>query len=125
MLKKLKSTFVMLGECIRMSMSNILGNKVRSFLTILGIMIGVTAVIALITAIIIKSSKKKNWSRYLQSSVYNVSGAARVSNFRVAREDAQKSLALWPTTLSSCCLTSLLPELTLLPFKTSKTLWLT
>lgn len=51
MLKKLKSTFVMLGECIRMSMSNILGNKVRSFLTILGIMIGVTAVIALITTV--------------------------------------------------------------------------
>lgn len=51
MLKKLKSTFVMLGECIRMSMNNIMGNKVRSFLTILGIMIGVTAVIALITTV--------------------------------------------------------------------------
>ena len=51
MLKKLKSTLVMLGECIRMSMNNIMGNKVRSFLTILGIMIGVTAVIALITTV--------------------------------------------------------------------------
>lgn len=51
MLKKLKSTFIMTGECVRMSLNNIMGNKVRSFLTILGIMIGVTAVIALITTV--------------------------------------------------------------------------
>ena len=41
----------MLGECFRMSLSNILGNRVRSFLTVLGILIGVTAVIALITTV--------------------------------------------------------------------------
>jgi len=41
----------MLRECISMSLSNILSNRVRSFLTILGILIGVTAVIALITTI--------------------------------------------------------------------------
>jgi len=41
----------MLGECVKMSISNIMGNRVRSFLTILGIMIGVTAVIALITTV--------------------------------------------------------------------------
>lgn len=51
MLKKLRKTFVMLKECISMSMSNILGNRMRSFLTVLGILIGVTAVIALITTI--------------------------------------------------------------------------
>ena len=51
MLKKLKSVLIMTGECIRMSLNNIMGNKVRSFLTILGIMIGVTAVIALITTV--------------------------------------------------------------------------
>lgn len=49
--KKVKSTLIMFGECIRMSLNNIRGNKVRSFLTILGIMIGVTAVIALITTV--------------------------------------------------------------------------
>ncbi|MBQ3080000.1 MAG: ABC transporter permease [Clostridia bacterium] len=38
-------------ECLRMSFSNIRNNRMRSFLTILGIMIGVTAVIALITTI--------------------------------------------------------------------------
>ncbi len=41
----------MLAENARMSMTNILNNRLRSFLTILGIMIGVTAVIALITTI--------------------------------------------------------------------------
>ena len=38
-------------ESVRMSVSNICHNRMRSFLTILGIMIGVTAVIALITTI--------------------------------------------------------------------------
>ncbi len=51
MLKKIRSVLVMLRECISMSVSNILGNRVRSFLTILGIMIGVAAVIALITTV--------------------------------------------------------------------------
>ena len=41
----------MLGECARMSLDNIRGNRVRSFLTILGILIGVMAVIALITTV--------------------------------------------------------------------------
>ncbi len=39
----------MLKESIKMSFSNILANKMRSFLTILGIIIGVMAVITLIT----------------------------------------------------------------------------
>ena len=51
MVKRIKSTLVMLWECVTMSISNILGSRVRSLLTILGIMIGVTAVIALITTV--------------------------------------------------------------------------
>jgi len=43
--------FFMLVEGVRMSVSNIRQNRLRSFLTILGILIGVTAVIALITTI--------------------------------------------------------------------------
>lgn len=39
----------MLRESLRMSIANILGNKMRSFLTILGIIIGVMAIITLIT----------------------------------------------------------------------------
>ena len=40
-----------LKQSIGMSMQNIKGNKMRSFLTTLGIIIGVTAVIALITIV--------------------------------------------------------------------------
>ena len=48
---RIKKTLVMLKECVVMSLDNILGNRVRSFLTILGILIGVMAVIALITTV--------------------------------------------------------------------------
>ena len=41
----------MLKESIIMSWQNIVGNKMRSFLTILGIVIGVSAIIALITIV--------------------------------------------------------------------------
>ncbi len=51
MLKSIRSAFIMIGECFRMSLSNILGNRARSFLTVLGILIGVAAVIALITTV--------------------------------------------------------------------------
>ena len=51
MFNKARKTVIMLRECITMSLENIWGNKVRSFLTVLGILIGVTAVIALITTV--------------------------------------------------------------------------
>ncbi len=51
MLKSLRATVIMIHECVVMSIDNILGNRVRSFLTLLGIMIGVAAVIALISTV--------------------------------------------------------------------------
>ncbi len=41
----------MIIESIRMSWENIIANKLRSFLTMLGIVIGVAAIIALITIV--------------------------------------------------------------------------
>ncbi len=51
MFKRIKRTVIMLVECVKMSLENIMDNKARSFLTVLGILIGVTAVIALITTV--------------------------------------------------------------------------
>ncbi len=51
MTKRRGKSLVMLRESVVMALDNITSNKVRSFLTLLGIMIGVTAVIALITTV--------------------------------------------------------------------------
>ena len=51
MLRAITAGLVMLKECVAMSLNNIFSNRVRSLLTVLGILIGVTAVIALITTI--------------------------------------------------------------------------
>lgn len=51
LIKCFSAGLTMFIESVRMSVSNICHNRMRSFLTILGIMIGVTAVIALITTI--------------------------------------------------------------------------
>ena len=45
----LKQKMTLLRESVRMSLTNIWSSKMRSFLTVLGIVIGVTAIIALIT----------------------------------------------------------------------------
>ncbi len=50
-LRHLTGGLSMMVESVHMSVSNIRQNRMRSFLTILGIMIGVTAVIALVTTI--------------------------------------------------------------------------
>lgn len=51
LIKRFSAGLTMFIESVHMSVSNICHNRMRSFLTILGIMIGVTAVIALITTI--------------------------------------------------------------------------
>ena len=47
----IRRKLAMLKESVSMSVSNIMGNRMRSFLTILGVIIGVTAIIALITIV--------------------------------------------------------------------------
>ncbi len=47
----IRRKLAMLRESISMSVSNIMGNRMRSFLTVLGVIIGVTAIIALITIV--------------------------------------------------------------------------
>ena len=47
----MRKYLTVLWECVKMSVSNIKSARMRSFLTVLGIMIGVTAVIALITTV--------------------------------------------------------------------------
>ena len=49
MLKTLRKKLIMFRESTAMALDNIRSNKVRSFLTLLGIMIGVMAVITLIS----------------------------------------------------------------------------
>ena len=51
MLKTLRKKLIMFRESIAMALDNIRSNKVRSFLTLLGIMIGVMAVITLISTV--------------------------------------------------------------------------
>ena len=46
-----KRRLMMLRESVSMSVANIMGNRMRSFLTVLGVIIGVTAIIALITTV--------------------------------------------------------------------------
>ena len=48
---KLKRKWDMFMESVSMSMMNITGNKMRTFLTTLGIIIGVAAIIALMTVV--------------------------------------------------------------------------
>ena len=51
MLKGISKRLVMIRESAAMALDNIRSNKVRSFLTLLGIMIGVMAVITLISTV--------------------------------------------------------------------------
>lgn len=51
MVKYLKAVNSMIKDSIKMSWDNIISNKVRSFLTVLGIVIGVASIISLITIV--------------------------------------------------------------------------
>jgi putative ABC transport system permease protein len=72
----LKRKLTLLRESMRMSLTNIWNSKMRSFLTVLGIVIGVTAIIALIT--IMQSATKEVTDQFVAMGtgrlVVNASG---------------------------------------------------
>ena len=84
MFKSIRKTFLMLGECFSMSFTNIMNNRVRSFLTVLGILIGVTAVIALITTV-------SGFSGTLTSSFLNM--GAGTLNVSITGSDLKSGLS--------------------------------
>ena len=51
MIDGIRKRMITVRESVRMALDNIRSNKVRSFLTLLGIMIGVMAVITLISTV--------------------------------------------------------------------------
>ncbi|MBQ6563432.1 MAG: ABC transporter permease [Clostridia bacterium] len=94
MLKSVRSTIIMIHECISMSISNIWGNKVRSFLTVLGILIGVTAVIALITTVSGVSSSIASSFTSLGAGTISVSVAGSDLKEGLIKEDLATLTAL-------------------------------
>ena len=94
MLKSLRSTLVMVHECVVMSIDNILGNRVRSFLTVLGIMIGVAAVIALISTVDGVSVSMTNQFLELGANTLTVSVTGTDEKAGMTPEDLQKIVDL-------------------------------
>lgn len=94
MLKSIAAFFIMLKECVTMSLSNIISNRLRSFLTVLGILIGVTAVIALITTVSgVSGSLSSSFSSMGAGTLsVSVSGSDLKSGMTTADLDALKEL---------------------------------
>ena len=86
----LKQKLGLLRESVRMSLTNIWNSKMRSFLTVLGIVIGVTAIIALIT--IMQSATTEVTQQFIDMGtgrlVVNASGTALKRGLSTADIDA-------------------------------------
>jgi len=84
----------MFMESLSMSISNIAQNRMRSFLTVLGIMIGVTAVIALITTISGVSSSISNSFTSMGAGTITVSAPGSDLKAGLASDDLDMLTAL-------------------------------
>ncbi|MBR1409435.1 MAG: ABC transporter permease [Clostridia bacterium] len=84
----------MVHECVVMSIDNILGNRVRSFLTLLGIMIGVAAVIALISTVDGVSASMTSQFLELGANTLTVSVTGTDEKAGMTPEDLQKIVDL-------------------------------
>ena len=89
-IRAMRSSLSMLFENIRMSVSNITQNRLRSALTILGIMIGVTAVIALITTISAVSNSISNSFSSMGAGTLNLSISGSDLKSGLSAEDLEK-----------------------------------
>ena len=93
-MRKVKATLVMVHECVVMSIDNILGNRVRSFLTLLGIMIGVTAVITLISTVNGVSGSLSSTFSKLGAGTLSVSVTGTDEKAGMLKEDLETIAAL-------------------------------
>lgn len=84
----------MLKECIRMSWQNIKGNKMRTFLTMLGIIIGVTAIITLITTVEGATNEVTSQFTELGAGKMTVSVTGTPLKRGLSEEDLQKLTAV-------------------------------
>lgn len=80
----------MLKECMRMSWQNIKGNKMRTFLTMLGIIIGVTAIITLITTVEGATNEVTSQFTELGAGKVNISITGTPLKRGLSEEDMQK-----------------------------------
>lgn len=84
----------MLKESIKMSWQNIVNNKMRSFLTILGIVIGVAAIIALITIVQGVSGEVTSQFSALGANTLSVSAKGTPLKTGLSENDLQKIASL-------------------------------
>lgn len=80
----------MLRECMRMSWQNIRGNKMRTFLTMLGIIIGVTAIITLITTLEGATNEVTSQFTELGAGKVNISITGTPLKRGLSEEDVQE-----------------------------------
>ena len=94
MLKRIRAAFMTVGECVRMSLDNIRGNRIRSFLTLLGIKIGVTAVIALISTVSAVSGSLASSFRSMGVGTLNVTVTGSALKSGMTAEDLARVTSL-------------------------------
>lgn len=80
----------MLSESLKMSLQNIRNNKMRSFLTMLGIIIGVTAIIALITIVSGATGEITSQFTALGAGKISVQAQGNVLKTGITENDMQK-----------------------------------
>lgn len=80
----------MLKESFKMSLQNIWSNKMRSFLTMLGIIIGVTAIIALITIVTGVTTEVTSQFAALGAGKINIRANGTVLKSGITESDMQK-----------------------------------